>query len=475
MIALSAPRGGFDLGVAAPYLPGMTVQDTDPRDTLPQLIDRAADAVARARAAGADAAEAVVRSVRSSGVSVRLGQLEDVERSEDSDLSLTLFVGQRSASVSTADVSPAALDALVERAVAMARVAPENPWAGLAPEAMLLRGDVPDLDLFDPAGEPAPEDMRQLAHIAEEAARAVPGVTNSEGGSASANVALHVLATSHGFANGYATTGYSLSASVLAGEGDAMQRDYDWHSARYFTDCEGAEEIGRRAGERAVARLNPGTLSSGRMPVLFDPRVAGSLVGYLVSGMSGPAIARGQSFLINHEGARLFPADIIIEDDPLRPRGLRSHGFDGEGLPTRASRLVDVGVIAPWLCDAASARQLGRQPTGHAGGHGGVTTGNLSLLPGQLSRAELMADIQDGVLVTELIGQGVDLMTGDYSRGASGWRIVNGQIAGPVAGFTIAGNLIDMFADLRAANDLDRRYATHVPTLRTDSLTVAGD
>jgi PmbA protein len=453
----------------------MTSQDTDPRETLPHLIDRAADAVARARAAGADSAEAVVRSVRSSGVSVRLGQLEDVERSEDSDLSLRLYVGQKSASVSTADVSPAALDALVERAVAMARMAPENPWAGLAPDDLLLRGEVRDLDLFDPAGEPAPEQMRALALEAEDAARAVSGVTNSEGGSASANVALHVLATSQAFAQGYATTGYSLSASVLAGEGDAMQRDYDWHSARHFADCEAATKIGRRAGERAVARLNPGTVPSGRMPVLFDPRVAGSLIGYLVSGIAGPSIARGKSFLISHEGARLFPTDIVVEDDPWRPRGLRSHAFDSEGLPTRPSRLVDAGVIAPWLCDAASARQLGRQPTGHAAGHGGVTTGNLSLLPGAVTRAELMADIKDGVLVTELIGQGVDLMTGDYSRGASGWRIINGEIAGPVAGFTIAGNLIDMFADLRAADDIDRRHATHVPTLRTDSLTVAGD
>lgn len=453
----------------------MTTSDTDPRDTLPLLIDRAADAVARARAAGADAAEAVVRSVRSSGVSVRLGQLEDVERSEDSDLSLRLFVGQKSASVSTADVTPAALDALVERAVAMAKAAPDNPWAGLAPEAMLARGDLPDLDLFDPAGEPSPERMRALALEAEDAARAVPGVSNSEGGSASANVALHVLATSHGFANGYATTGYSLSASVLAGEGDAMQRDYDWHSARHFADCEPAADIGRRAGERAVARLNPGTVPSGRVPVLFDPRVAGSLIGHLISGMSGAAIARGKSFLIGHEGAKLFPDAIVLEDDPLRPRGLRSHGFDSEGLPTGASRMVDAGVIAPWLCDSASARQLGRQPTGHAAGPGSVTTGNLSLLPGPLSLAQLMADIRDGILVTELIGQGVDLMTGDYSRGASGWRIVNGEIAGPVAGFTIAGNLIDMFADLRAADDVNRRYATHVPTLRTDSLTVAGD
>ena len=254
-----------------------------------------------------------------------------------------------------------------------------------------------------------------------------------------------------------------------------MQRDYDYHSARHFGDCEDPTAIGRRAGERAVARLNPGAMPSGPMPVLFDPRVAGSIIGHLLSGMSGPAIARGKSYLSAHEGAALFPQAITIEDDPLRPRGLRSHAFDGEGLPTRTSMLVDAGMIAPWLCDAAAARQLGRRPTGHASGGGGVTTGNLTLRAGAISRDALMADVANGVLITELIGMGVDPLTGDYSRGASGWRIINGALAGPVSGFTIAGNLIAMFADLRAADDLDTRGATHVPTLRTDSLTVAGD
>ncbi len=438
------------------------------------LIDRAADAVARARAAGADAATAHVRSSMATSVSVRLGALEDVGRSEERDLALTLYCGQRSASVSTADLSPAAIDALVERAVAMARIAPENPWAGLAPEEALMRGAVPDCDLADPAGEPDPERLRAMALAAEDAARLVPGITNSEGGTAAANISAVALATSHGFAAGWHATGYSLSASVLAGEGERMQRDYAWHSARYLSDLEGAKDIGTRAGTRAVARLDPALLPSGPMPVLFDPRVAGSLVGHLTSGMSGPAIARGRSFLKTRAGERLFPADISIVEDPLRARGLRSRPFDGEGLPTREGRLVDRGVIGDWLCDSASARQLGRAPTGHASGGGGVSTGNLVLLPGSISRDALMADVADGVFVTELIGQGVDALTGDYSRGASGFRIRNGQLAEAVSGFTIAGNLIAMFADLRAANDLDTRGGVHVPTLRTDSLTVAG-
>lgn len=443
--------------------------------SIDALLDRASDAVARARAAGADAAEAVARAGFSSSVGVRLGALEDVGRSEESDLSIEVYIGQRSASVSTADHSPAALDALVERAVAMARLAPENPWSGLAPADLLFRGVAPDLDLADPNGEPSPERLRALALEAEDAARAVEGVTNSEGGSAGASLSVHAHVTSAGFAGGSMATGYSLSASMLAGTGEHMQRDYDWHSARYLSDLAAAAAIGRRAGERAVARLNPAPLRSGPMPVLFDPRVAGSIIGHLVGAMSGPAVARGKSFLAKHAGERLFPDAILIEEDPHRPRGLKSRAFDGEGLPTRPIRLVDHGVIGPWLCDMASARQLGCQPSGHGSGGGGVATGNLTLVPGDITRAALMADITYGVLVTELIGQGVDMLTGDYSRGASGWRIVDGQLAGPVAGFTIAGNLLAMFADLRAADDLDTSHATHVPTLRTDAMTVAGD
>ena len=447
-------------------------------DDLPSintLLDRASDAVARARAAGADSAEAVVRAGFSSSVGVRLGALEDVGRSEESDLAIEVYIGQRSASVSTADHSPAALDALVERAVAMARLAPENPWSGLAPEDLLFRGSAPDFDMADPAGEPSPDRLRAMAQAAEDAARAVSGVTNSEGGSASASRAAHAHVTSHGFAAGSIVTGYSVSASVLAGQGERMQRDYDWHSARHLSDLADAEAIGRRAGERAVARLDPAPLRSGPMPVLFDPRVAGSIIGHLLGAMSGPSVARGKSFLAGHAMAKLFPETIVIEEDPHRPRGLKSRAFDGEGLPTRRNRLVDGGVIGPWLCDMASARQLGCAPTGHGSGGGGISTGNLTLVPGSVSRAALMADIKHGVLVTEMIGQGVDMLTGDYSRGASGWRIIDGQIAGPVAGFTIAGNLLAMFADLRAADDLDTSHATHVPTLRTDSMTVAGD
>lgn len=439
------------------------------------LLEHAHDAVTRARKAGADAAEAMVRAHWSTGVSARLGVLEDVDASEGRDLSIKLYIGQRSASLSTADFSADAVDAVVERAVAMARLAPENPWAGLAPEELVAKGPIPDLDQYDDAADIDPQILLERALEVEHAARAIAGVTNSDGAGASVSGSAQAMVTSHGFAGAIRSTGHMHSVSVIAGEGNQMQRDHDWHSARHYSDLEAASVVGTRAGERTVARLNPKTMASGRLPVLFDPRVAGSMIGHLISAMSGSAIARGRSMLASHEGAQLFPNAITISDDPLTPRGLRSHAVDGEGLATRPRLIVDNGVIGEWLCDLASARQLGRAPTGNGGFGGGVTTGNLTLQPGTMSRAELMADVVDGVLITEMIGQGVDILTGDYSRGAAGFRIRNGEIAEPVSGFTIAGNLLAMFADLTAANDLDTRGATHVPTLRTNAMTIAGD
>lgn len=447
-----------------------------PRDISGQaLLDLAAEAVDCARAAGADEAEAVVRSAQSTGVNVRLGSMEDVEQSEATDIALRLFIGRRSASLSTGDLSGTAMAALVERGVAMARMAPENPWSGLATADQLAVPPFADLDLYDDVVDPAASDLRNAALAVEDAARSVPGVTNSEGGSAAHGRSLQAHVTSAGFAQISRGTHFSLSATVIAGTGADMQRDHDYHMARHWADLEPAETIGDRAGRRAVARLAPGRMGGGALPVLFDPRVAGSLLGHVVSAMSGPAIARKRSFLVGREGDRLFPDGITLHSDPHRRRGMRSRPVDGEGLPMQPSRLVDHGQIGGWLCDLASARQLGRAPTGHGSGTGGIMTGNLALDPGPSDRACLMADIRTGVLVTELIGQGVDMLTGDYSRGASGWRIVDGRIAGPVAGFTIAGNLIDMFADLRAANDVCTRHATHVPTLRTDSMTLASD
>jgi len=439
---------------------------------------RAHDIVSRARAAGADAADAVLGASASVDVSVRLGKLEDVGRSEEEELGLRVFVGRRSASVSTSDLSSEALDILVERAVAMAREAPEDQWAGLAPEDRLLKGDVPDLDLHDD-DEPSPASLKQAALAAEDAARAVRGVTNSEGGGASAHRSIWALATSHGFAGAYQTTSHGIQASVLAGGGDAaMARDYAYHSARHAGDLDSPDAIGRKAGERAVARVDPIQPASGPMPVIFDPRVGSSLVGHLIGAIAGAAIARGTSFLLGKLGERVFAEGITITDDPHRPRGLRSRPFDGEGLGVAPTDLVREGVLRTWLLESASARQLGLAPTGHAvrGGSGapGVGTSNTYLAPGKASRDDLFAGIARGVYVTELIGMGVNAVTGDYSRGAAGFLIEDGEITRPVDEFTIAGNLADMFLNLTAADDLEFRYASNVPTLRVDGMTIAG-
>ena len=443
--------------------------------SVSQALDRAQMLCDAATKAGADAADALYYCNAATSVTMRLGALEDVERSEGQDISLRVFVGQRSASVSTADMDAGELARLVERCVAMAREAPEDPYAGLAPADLLFRGAVPDLDLDD-GSEADPAALREAALAVEDAARAVAGVTNSEGVSASHSRTRFALATSHGFAGGYGSSGHSLSASVIAGEGAAMQRDYAWHSAHHLTDLESAADIGARAGARAVARLEPGKAPNGKLPVFFDPRVSGGIVGHLLAAIAGPAIARGTSFLIGKEKDMLFDSSVIIRDEPRRPRGLRSRPFDGEGLPTAARDIVADGRITGWLLDSASARQLGLTPTGHAsrgGGASGVAASNLHLAAGAQSPAELMAGVAEGIYVTELIGHGVNPVTGDYSRGASGFMIRGGAIAEPIAEFTVAGNLVDMFAALIPADDLIFRHATNAPTLRIDGMTVA--
>jgi PmbA protein len=323
--------------------------------SISQAETRVADLVAAARKAGADAADALYVCNASTQVSVRLGALEDVERSEGEEIGLRLFVGSRSASVSSSDLSADALAALVERAAAMAREAPEDPYAGLAPEDRLLRGQARMLD-SDDGQDPAPAALRARAHEAEDAARAVAGVTNSEGAGASASRSVMALATSHGFARGYSSSGYGCSASVIAGEGGGMQRDYAYHSSRHVADLEAAAVIGRRAGDRAVARLNPGKLASGAMPVVFDPRVGSSMLGHLLGAITGSSVARRTSFLLDRLGEQIFAPGITVRDDPHRPRGLRSRPFDGEGLPTAPTDIIADGVLTGWLMDSASAR-----------------------------------------------------------------------------------------------------------------------
>lgn len=437
-----------------------------------QAQNIATDLVARARRWGADACDVVYAADASTDVQIRLGKLEDVTRAEGEDVSLRVFVGNKSASSTTSDLSSSALDLFAERVVAMAREVPEDRFAGLAPEEMLLRTPPLALDLDDGI-DVAPAALRARALEAEEAARAVAGVTNSEGGSASAGRGVMALATSHGFAGAYTSSSHAVSASVIAGEDSLMQRDYAYHFVRHLTDLDSAAHIGREAGERAVKRLNPVQLASGSMPVVFDPRVGNSLLGHLIGAITGGAIARKTSFLLDALETQVFANNIQIIDEPHQLRGLRSRPFDGEGLATSRTEIVRDGVLTTWLIDSTAARQLGLKPTGHST-RGGAGASNLHLAAGAHSPAELIADIKHGFYVTELIGMGVNGLTGDYSRGAAGFAIENGQITHAVSEVTIAGNLKAMFAALIPANNLTFRYATNTPTLRIDGMTLAG-
>ena len=431
--------------------------------------------VERGIAAGATAADALYIGDRSSAVQVRLGELEDISRSEGEQIGLRLFDGQRSATVASSDLSDEALGTLVERCLAMSRQAPEDPYAGLAPEALLQRGELPPLESFDPR-EPEPVELRERALVAEAAALALSGVSNSSGAGASASASTIALATSGGFSGTYRASGHGCSAGVIAGEGASMQRDHAWHSARFLEDLDSAEEIGRKAGERAVARLNPTRPKPGKYPVLFDPRVSSGLLGHFSGAISGQSIARKTSFLQDKLGQSVFPSGVTIVDDPLRLRGLRSRPFDAEGVRVSRRELVSGGVLNSWIAETASARQLRIEPTGHAsrgvGGAPGASPSNLYMEAGRRTREELLATFPEAVLVIELIGQGVNGVTGDYSRGAVGFMVRGGEIAEPVAEITIASNLIDMFATLEPASDLEFRRGIDAPTILIPEMTV---
>jgi PmbA protein len=444
--------------------------------TVPDPLDRLADLIAKAKAKGADAADAILVQGASLSVALRLGVLEHLSRAEGTDLGLRVFIGKRQAIASSSDLSPSALDDLVERAVAMARTVPEDPYCGLAEPEALARA-FPDVDGCDPR-EPTGAELTEHARRAEDAARAIAGVTNSEGAQAAWGQSIVALVASNGFAQSRAGSHYSLSVSVLAGEGTAMERDYDYATAVYAVDMPEPEVIGRSAGERTVRRLNPRKAQSARMPVVFDPRVANGLLRHLAGAINGAAVARGTTFLRDKLGERIFPEVVTIVDDPLRRRGLRSKPFDGEGIATARRNLVDKGVLTTWVLDLRSARQLGLKTTGHAArgtsSPPSPATTNLYLEPGPVGPDALIADIKNGLYVTELIGFGVNNVTGDYSRGATGFWIENGALAYPVSEVTIAGNLKDMFLNLAAANDLVFRYGTDAPTVRLDGMTVAG-
>jgi PmbA protein len=437
--------------------------------TLETLLDLA-------KKAGAEAADAVVVEGTSLSVAVRLGQPEKVERSERGDIGLRVFIGRQQAIVSSADRSGAALAELAERAVAMAKQVPEDPYCGLADPGQLCK-DMPKLDNCDPEEPPATA-LVDWARRCEDAARAVEGVTNSEGAEASWGSSRVAMAATNGFSNSYAVSSSSISASVLAGGADGMERDYDYSSAVYASDLRSPEEIGRSAGERTVKRLGARKMPTGKVPVVFDPRVSGGLLGHLAGAINGGSISRGTSFLKDKLGQQIFPKGFTVIDDPHRHRGLRSKPCDGEGVANRRRAVIEDGVLTTWILDLRSARQLGLESTGHASrgtaSPPSPSVSNFYLEPGAVSPEELIADISRGFYVTELIGMGVNGVTGDYSRGAAGYWIENGQIAFPVNEMTVASNLKDIFMNLSAANDLVFRSGIDAPTLRIEGMTVAG-
>ena len=458
---------------ASSLSPETVNSDLFDQSALSELAQRLVEA---ARRAGADAADAVAVRGVSQGVEVRDGRVEESERSEGDDVGLRVLVGLRQAVVSTNDVSGDGIARLAERAVAMARVAPEDKFVGLADPSLLAR-EFPDLDLLD-SRVPTTAELERRACQAEAAALAVKGVTKSGGASASTGIGGMVLVTSTGFHGSYLRSSQGISVTAISGEGTAMERDYDFTSAPHLSDLDSPESVGRTAGERTVARANPRKVETCKVPVVFDPRVSGSLVGHLVGAINGASIARKTSFLKDRLGQQLFATNIRIIDDPLRRRGLRSQPFDAEGVKVKELAIIDDGVLTSWLLDCATARELGMATTGHA--HRGVSSSpspgayNLHLQAGEPSPAELMADIRRGFYVTDLIGSGVNGVTGDYSRGASGFWIENGKVTYPVSEVTIAGHLLDMFKSLVPANDLQFRYGVNAPTLRIEGLTLGG-
>jgi PmbA protein len=440
------------------------------------LLSVAHDLVQMALKAGASSADAMAISSHSQGVSLRHGVIEEFERSESQDVGLRLFTGQSAALISGSVLTQDGLQRLVDRALAMAKLAPPDPFAGIADSSQLAT-DFPDLDLVSKT-EACMEELKVLAQRAEDVGLAVQGVSRSNGASAGSSKRMVAMAASNGFTRSWERTSFGLSASVVAGEGTAMERDYDGHGASHFEDLEAPEKIGATAGERAVARLNPRKIASQRVPVLYDRRVASSLVGHLLGGINGASIARGTSFLKEDLGKAIFAPNITLVEDPHRLRGVASRPCDGEGLPSVKRHIIDRGVLTTWIMDLRAARQLGLSPTGH--GSRGLTsppsasTANIHMEAGPRSPEEMMKDFGTGLLVTEFIGSTINMVTGDYSRGASGFWIENGEKTYPVSGITVAGNLRDMFKALEPASDLIFRGGTNVPSCFLGEMTIAG-
>lgn len=407
-----------------------------------------------------------------------MGKLEDVERSEGTDLGLRIIVGQRQASVSTTDMSRAGLKELAERCAAMAKAAPEDPYCGLAPSERLAKAPFKDLDLGDYA-EPSTEALQARALECETAALAVKGVTNSSGAGASYSEGQKWFATSHGFFGNGGGSNHSTSVSVLAEDENGMERDYDYDSKTHIEELQAALEIGRSAGERTVKRLSPKKIKSRTAPVMFDNRLSRSLLSHLAGAVNGGAIARGVSFLKDKKGETLFADTISIIDDPHIPRGAGSCAFDGEGVANARIDLIKDGILTDWFMNTSQAKQLELESNGRAtrgtGGTPGASSTNLYMQAGEKTPDMLMGDAGEGLLVTDMFGPQVNPNTGDYSVGCSGFWFEGGAIVYPVSEITIAGNLLEMYRNLIPANDLEFRGASNAPSLLIPAMTIAGD
>jgi PmbA protein len=445
----------------------------DPMTDSETIVSQALD---YARAAGATQADVVMVNSLSKSFACRLGEQESLERSASTGIGLRVWVGQKQAITSTSDFSSAQLKELAERSVAMAKASTDDPFGDLAPEELLAR-NWPDLDLYD-GNEPSAEEMQAMVLEAEQAALDVAGITNSEGADAYYGTYRMTLATSHGFLARQQASSASLAVSVLAGEGEHMERDYDYASVRHWSSLPSPAELGRKAAAHTLRRLHPRRVPTARLPIIFDPRVGRGLVGTLAGSISGAVVARGTSFLKHKLGERLFAEGIRIVDDPHRARGIASRPFDGEGVATRRQVIVEDGVLQTWLLDSRSARQLGMTTTGHAsrGLASAPSPGasNFYMEAGTQSPQDMIREIKQGLYVTEVFGMGVNTVTGDYSQGAAGLWIENGELAYPVSEVTIAGHLLEMFRQLTPASDLEYRYGVNAPTLRMDGMTLAG-
>ena len=446
-------------------------------DTLEKLTQAMLDA---AKKAGADAADAMAVQGTSISIDVRGGALEQAERSEGVDLGLRVFVGQRQANVSVSDTSPNTLITMAERAVAMAKEAPEDPYIGLAsPDQITKSWDIDALEMADPAAEPAPSDLQRDACEAEAAASAIKDVTQVQSATAGySNTVVHLAAT-NGFSGGYGRTSRAVSCVAIAGEGDGMERDYDGDGRTFQSDMRSPEEVGRIAGERAVERLDAVQPPTGAYPVLFDERISSSLVGHLLAAANGAMIARGSSWLRDALGEEVLPKNLSIIEDPHRARVSGSRPFDAEGLATQRRAIVENGTLTGWTLDLVNGRKLDMPSTGNAAR--GVSSPpspsswNIAMTQGDKSRAELLSDMGTGLLVTSLIGSTINPNTGDYSRGAAGFWVENGEISHAVNECTIAGNLRDMLKTITPANDARGYLSRVVPSVLVEGLTLAGN